>query len=207
MKHFKLLFCFCTVLCCFLTNENLFAQKKDSVIVSVDTVRIKQENKPVIYTIDGNKYRSPNSYFTIGAGVGYKINTPQKITSPVSMAFNIHMKGTYVQAGYLRSDVAGFFTSQSNVYMNELRLGIGKRKESLKNNLAFYVGANRATGQVNDSTGFTYFGLYTELQYTKKIFYDIGVGATLFGTYNKAFQMVGLRLEFYFSNALRKERN
>lgn len=205
MMH-KYVIPFCFALCYLLTNNSLFAQKKDSVVVSIDTVRIKQENKPVIYFINGNNYRSPNNYFTIGAGIGYKINAPQKITTPISMAFNLHVKGSYLQVGFLRSDVGGLFTDRSNIYMNEIRLGIGKRKESINKNLAFFVGGNRATGHLNDSLRFMQYGIYTELQYTHKIFYDIGAGASLFGTYNKSFQMVGIRLEFYFSNALRKEK-
>lgn len=197
---------FCCLLCYLITNNTLIAQNKDSIIVAIDSTRIKTESKPIIYFINGNNYRSPNNYFTIGTGLGYKINTPQKITSPISMAFNFRVKSNYIQFGFLRSDVASVLTKRSNIYMNEFRFGLGKRKESLNTNLAFFVGANRATGHLNDSLRFMQYGMYTELQYTHKVFYDIGVGASLFGTFNKSFQMVGIRLEFYFSNAFIKEK-
>lgn len=49
--------------------------------------------------------------------------------------------------------------------------------------------------------GFRTIGFYGKVQYIQKIFYDIGIGASLFVSANKYYQVVGVQASVYFSTA------
>ena len=49
--------------------------------------------------------------------------------------------------------------------------------------------------------GFRTIGFYGKVQYIHKIFYDIGIGASLYVSANKYYQVVGIQASLYFSTA------
>ncbi len=54
---------------------------------------------------------------------------------------------------------------------------------------------------INYYKGFRTIGFYGKLEYVQKIFYDIGIGAAVYTSVNKYYQVVGLQVTVYFSTA------
>ena len=108
--------------------------------------------------------------------------------------------------GYHRSEVTVIFGQNNPDFMSDLHFCLGKRIENVKYNFAGFVGLARCVGLLDSSTKFTSPGIYAEIQATKKIFFDIGYGLTLYANYNKSYPIVGLRLDLFFSNSYRRKK-
>jgi len=89
--------------------------------------------------------------------------------------------------------------------LNDIHAGAGLRFEGRWYNFGFFIGPSFATTWIpeNESVSKVYnqLGAHTELQFTFKYFYDLGIGTSLYGSFNKRYQVVGVQLHFYFSNA------
>jgi len=157
-------------------------------------------------------YKKNSNYITFGGGPA--INLKRKaIEQSYAVAYNFSLKNISLQAGYHVSS-NDWMLNRSLQKLNDMHIGGGLRWESLKSNMTVMAGPSYAYGADqnirNDTvfyTAFTQFGLYAEFQYTYKLFYDVGVGATAFLSLNGKYQVFGIRLEFYFSPAYRREYN
>ena len=160
-------------------------------------------------------YKTGSSWFTIGSGVGYfpLFNSKQK---NFSIDLNSRIKKHYFTLGF-HYDGDEFIIKRSGQRYFEFHAGYGWRSENLKRNIYAYVGPSYALGYVFNHTkkvitsssvyetkyytAFNVPGLYGELQYVQKIFYDLGVGAGFYASVNKHYQVVGARVFLYFSTA------
>jgi hypothetical protein len=93
-------------------------------------------------------------------------------------------------------------------------LAAGWRRETQKSNLAVFGGVSRAYGANfhhadslgrNYYRGFTAPGFYASVDYTFKIFYDLGLGVSLFESVNRSYNVTGIQLHVYFSGAFKGE--
>ena len=81
--------------------------------------------------------------------------------------------------------------------------------------VAFFIGPSLAYGSKfyqydpiddeNEYIGFTKLGLYANFDYTYKISYDLGVGVSIYNSYNSEYHIYGFQIHVYFSGAFRKE--
>ncbi|MFC2097429.1 hypothetical protein ACFLSI_03740 [Bacteroidota bacterium] len=160
-------------------------------------------------TLDNKVYKKNANYVNFGFGPAYN---PKRnaIEQSYGVSYNFLIKNIAFQVGY-HSCSDDYILDRSLQKVNDLHLGGGIRWEKIKSNSAVLAGFSYAYGAdevvKNDTSsylGFTKFGLYVEYQYFYKIFFDIGVGATAFISTNGAYQVLGIRLEFYFSQAYKR---
>ncbi len=177
-------------------------------------VSICQDNTMTIgeglRVINNKVYKENSNYLTFGGGAAFN---PKRKAFEQSYAFsyNFSLRNIALQAGYHVSS-NDWFLNRSLQKLNDIHIGGGIRWEKDKSNTAILAGASYAYGAdkniVNDTvyyTAFTEFGLYVEYQMTYKAFYDVGFGATAFLSANTKYMICGIRLEFYFSPAYRRE--
>jgi len=50
-------------------------------------------------------------------------------------------------------------------------------------------------------------GFMTNIEYTYKLFYDVGIGASIFAAFSKHYKIAGIQLHIYFSGALKSNIN
>jgi len=158
-------------------------------------------------------YQPETAWFTVGAGLGYQA-TLKNMEKNLSVGINFRIKKIrdyYFNVGY-------HFTSDEIIYkrsmqrLTDLHAGIGVRREELKQNIYFFLGPSNSYGYIYNYTdslgdryykGFNTIGLYSEFQYTFKIFYDIGIGTSFYASINKYYKVVGAQLHLYFSMSYR----
>ena len=164
----------------------------------------QDEEYSVDFIYKDKLYKTGSWWMTAGHGYGYfrKLDRSQQ-------NFNVDLTGrfrkNYFTLGYHYSGDESILYS-SGERLNDIYFGYGIRKEDLKKNFYFYAGPSYAFGYVSVpesgyAKGFRTIGLYGELQYTQKIFYDIGLGVSVFGSTNMEYQVVGAQLHIYFSTA------
>ncbi len=166
--------------------------------------------------IDSNIYRTNASWITFSTGqsINFKDNTLEpNFSTDVHLRANEYIFG----AGYhlttheflIRGDASTFSSFQK---LNNFHLTLGVRRESKKSNLIIFGGPAYCYGYSyhhTDTAGVVYFqgfssaGIYAAIDYTYKIFYDLGVGLTFFGSYSGKYPVIGLQAHVYFSNAFR----
>jgi len=172
-----------------------------------------QGDKYEEFIIKDKIYKPGCSWLKFGVGNGYCWN--RKVPEMnANLSFSTRIKNTYLQIGY-HSSSDKFFTMRSSQRLNDLYLAIGKRKESLKYNLSVFGGPSYAYGGNFDHysftngytykwyKGFTEIGLFASAEFTYKIFYDMGIGISLYSSYNKSYKVSGVQLHIYFSGALK----
>jgi hypothetical protein len=161
--------------------------------------------------IMGNKIYKPGcGWFKIGFGKSYnfKLNT---IETNSNLCYSFRIKKYSFQLGYhVSSDQ--FITARTLQRLNDLYFSTGLRKESEKSNISIFTGPSYAYGAHylhTDSMGekyyrgFTRIGWIINIEYTRKIFYDLGLGLSMFASINNRYQVSGLMLHLYLSNAYR----
>jgi hypothetical protein len=155
-------------------------------------------------------YQTGSNWFTIGFGPAYSMTLERQELS-MALAYHMRYKPVYFKFAYHFSDDQFFLDNQKrNVsFHNDIIAAAGLRYELNHFNLAFFIGPSFAMGYIespeNPLIGDRYIGLgaVPELQLTYKFFYDIGIGTSLYGSFNKHYQAVGVRIHFYFSGAYR----
>ena len=180
----------CVPVAILLSSAPLFSQKRDSIY---------DPQKQVI--IKGNKFKVYNNW--ISAGAGYSDNFTrygQEFT--LGADYNFHIKMEYFQLGFY------FNGARFGEYNNyNYHAGYGRRIENRVFNLSAFAGLAVSTGykKKNDifNTDLTYTapGLYTCIQFVKKLTYDTGLGLSLFYDINPYQNIGGARLDIYFSGA------
>lgn len=160
-------------------------------------------------------YKPGSSWLKIGEGYGYHYSLKQFEPNTL-ISYTVRIKNAYLQGGYhVSSDK--FFTQPSYQKLNDFYIAIGKRKETQNANIAAFIGPTYAYGgtlnHVVDTggvvqkwyRGFNALGIYGCIDYTFKIFYDLGFGISLYGSINKEYNIVGIQAHFYFSGAFKGE--
>lgn len=154
---------------------------------------------------DGKRYRKFNNYLTIG-GSFFNSNLRSDAQRGVCLDFHFHIRREYFQTGIA---ISGNKFLENN--QTQLRFGYGYRKETGKYNLALFGGPTLFYGVygITDTAGtsrpefYQGIGGYISAQATRKIAYDIGVGAELFADFNYKQAAAGIKLFLFFSGAYR----
>ena len=148
-------------------------------------------------------YKTGSNWFTVGYGAGWHTNK-DVYNQNFSMAYHHRYRAMYFNLGWHFSSPE-FFRSRPMEKLNDIHAGAGLRFEGRWYNFGFFIGPSFATtwlpmnenlSQINNQ-----LGAHTELQFTFKYFYDMGIGCSLYGSFNKRYQVVGVQLHLYFSNA------
>lgn len=173
------------------------------------------------FIYQGRHFVPHSPWWTVGLGYGYNIG--ENNFEP-NFLFDVHFrvkKKHYLATGFLTSRNQFLDKYGDNIFLphsyvknsvNSLHFLYGWRGEKLFHNYGFFIGPAFNWGfdylysNNNGDYHQGYFepGIYTSLQYTRKFFYDLGVGATLWASINKSYQVIGLSIHFYFSTALKR---
>lgn len=156
-----------------------------------------------------NIYRKGSNWFNFGIGAGYQINK-EAFNQNISLAYYHRYKGVFFNAGWHFSSPEffsfkpfGFVKSMEKV--NDIHAGAGLRLENRWLHFGFFIGPSFATTwtPVSDYESRIHhnLGAHIELQLIFKYLYDLGVGVSAYGSFNKRYQVAGLQFTFYFSNA------
>jgi hypothetical protein len=176
----------------------------------------QDNNKYEEFIIRDKIYKPGCTWLKFGVGVGYNwyLNETEK---NANLAVSFRIKKIFLQTGYhVSSDM--FFTQRSYQKLNDLYLATGWRRETIKSNTSVFVGPSFSYGSTFDhySTfngvrdkkwyrGFDQFGLFISTEYTFKIYYDLGLGVSAYGSINKYYSVTGLQVHIYFSGAFKGE--
>lgn len=169
-----------------------------------------QNDKYEEFIIGEKIYKEGCAWFKISSGTSYNVNL-KTYESSSNLCYSFRIKDNYFQAGYhVSSNV--FFTIRSYQKLNDLYVSYGLRNETKKSNVSVFAGPSFAYGGYYFDTdtigrkrykGFTQVGIVVNAEYTKKIYYDLGLGISLFGSYNKNYSVIGLQFHVYFSGAFK----
>lgn len=175
-----------------------------------------QEIKKYEDFIAGNKiYRPYANYVTLATGYNYNFGL-KHFEQNASIAYHFRIKDNNFQTGYhISSDE--FFLNRSYQMLNDIFFLYGIRRDSSKTNWGAYGGLTYAFGstyaysKIDSASGneikkyktLHKIGFYAEAEITRKIFYDFGLGLSLYTSINKSYQVAGLKLHLYFSSAYR----
>lgn len=158
-----------------------------------------------VFIHDNAIYKTNSNWVTLGVGYGY--NPFQKVNELAgSLILHAQVKEICLMTGYhLFTDES--FVSRSYHSMTNFSFGAGLRKESLKTNMAAFIGPLYAYGkkEIHDNKYYLYSGLgfFINLEYSYKKFYDVGIGTSLFYNFSSYYQVVGIKLHIYFSGAFK----
>lgn len=172
-----------------------------------------QDDKYEEFIIKDKIYKPGCSWLKFGLGTGYnwkRYDSEQNLI----LAFSFRAKNVYIQTGY-HATSDEFITKGSYQKLNDIYVALGKRKETLKYNISAFIGPSYAYGGnfdhysiINGTTtkwykGFSEIGLFVTAEYTCKIFYDLGIGVSLYSSINKSYFVSGAQLHIYLSGALK----
>lgn len=163
---------------------------------------IRAKNTKEEVTIKKDRFLKKSNWLTLGIGYGQKLNSPD-YSYPGSLNVYFHVKQVYLNAGVMRSKLDVLLARYSGDFMTDYHLSVGFRNETRKSSFSYFAGPSYVHGLLDSATKFNGIGAYAEVQYIRKIYYDIGLGSSIFVNYNRDFPLIGIRLDFYFSNAFR----
>ncbi|HEU4718148.1 MAG TPA: hypothetical protein VFU15_09950 [Bacteroidia bacterium] len=175
----------------FLFFPLFLAAQKDSVDVKKEIV------------INNKRFRVYNSWVSGGVGLAYHSVDPRTQTM-LGVNFNFHIKQYYFRLGTMFSgDVFGLWNN-----FQAHACWIPYRTDQVKYHLAMMAGASYSTGYPYLYAGtfdnihpYKETGLYLEVQYIRKLFFDVGGGGALFANINKQNTIIGVRADIYLSGA------
>lgn len=153
-------------------------------------------------TIKKDRFLKKTNWITVGFGYGQKLNTTD-YSFPGSLNAYFHVKNVYFNAGIMRSKLDVLIAKYSGDFLTDIHGTVGFRTESRKNSFSYFAGPSYVHGLLDSATTYKGIGAYAEVQYIQKIYYDIGLGSSVFVNYNRYYPIIGIRLDFYFSNAFR----
>ncbi len=152
-----------------------------------------------------NIYKKGSNWFTFGYGQALHLNKNIRNYN-LQLAFHWRYKAMYFNAGWHHASYSPkLFLSRPMEQLNDIFGGGGIRFEDRWYNFAFFIGPSLAIAWIPQSNVLSkiYYqlGAVTEIQMTFKYFYDLGIGTSIYGSFNKRYQVLGFRVHFYFSNA------
>ncbi len=184
-----------------------FAQveEEDKLEGSRDTVIHIDEHR---FIYEGKIYRENSPYLTMGYGVGMNFGQ-DSIEQNMTLSYHHFIRGVGIGIGYHSSSNEKIWW-RSPQKLNDLHLMVGKRWEGIHHNLSIFAGPSYAYGSYigwNDvleefrQYRFYTMGLVAELQYSYRIFYDLGLGISAYTSLNKFTRVAGAQLHLFFSTA------
>ncbi len=191
----------CLLFCFF--NNNLFSQEQTPPRTTRQLTKYERMFPQIMY--GDNIYQKGSNWFNIGFGKGYCTNYKKENVN-LSLTYHHRYKALFFRGGWHFSGPV-IFLKRPMEQLNDFHIGGGIRFEDRWYNFAFFIGPSFASTWIpkednpNITTIYAQLGAHTELQFTFKYFYDMGIGTSLYGSFNKRYQVVGIQLHFYFSNA------
>jgi hypothetical protein len=170
----------------------------------------------------GRHYIPHSPWWTVGGGYGY--NFSEKVGEPnfmLDVHFRIKRKH-YFGAGFVTQRERFFYNSDTLFYshrwnrqsVNSIHALYGYRVEKINRNYGAFIGPSFNWGYDylhTDENGYDWHegyiepGIYASLQYTFKLYYDLGAGLSAFTNLTPSSQVMGLTLHVYFSTAFKRE--
>ncbi|MCU0432450.1 MAG: hypothetical protein MUC87_03220 [Bacteroidia bacterium] len=151
------------------------------------------------------RFRVYNNWISAGAGPAWHSDNPRTQLA-FGLNFNFHLKQYYFRVGGMFS---GDRFGNWNNYHGHLGY-IFKRRENEKMNRSYLAGISYSTGyrfiyagHYDGQNPYRKAGLYLEYQYIRKLNYDFGVGTAFFADINDLNQIIGVRVDVFFSGAYR----
>ena len=175
---------------------------------------VAQDDKYEEFIIGDKIYKPGCGWFKIASGGSYNLGL-ETYESSTNLSYSFRIKDSYFQLGYHASSNT-FFTIRSYQKLNDLYISYGLRKESKKYNISAFTGPSFSYGGYYFDTdslgrkrykGFTQLGLVINAEYTRKIFYDLGLGLSAFASFNGSYKVIGIQAHVYFSGAFRGKIN
>ena len=156
--------------------------------------------------IGENKYRIYNNWLTAGTGWCHNFSYGRDQFN-LNMDYYFHITDKYFQLGLFFSGNA--FRNYNNY---NFHVGYGKRIESTAINLSYFGGVSFSTGYKKSGTQtesdpFSEPGIFGQVEYIRKIKYDVGIGAGLFADANLLQTIAGLKFVVYFSGAFKGKKS
>ncbi len=153
-------------------------------------------------------YKENSPYLTMAYGAGFNFGM-KAVEQNLLISYHHFINKLGLSIGYhTSSDIQVWWRSYQK--QNDLYLAGGYRYEGLRHNLSFFAGPSLAYGSYiawseergeNRAFGFTNLGAVAELQFTYRIWYDIGLGLSLYGSVNPDYMVAGAQLHLFFSTA------
>ena len=192
----------------FIWSATIFAQViegEDYQVFGKDTVYPLKDGR---FLLNERIYKQNSPYLTLAYGAGYN-HKKSSIEQNLIISYHHFIRNVGLGIGYhTSSDIQVWWRSFQK--QNDLFLAGGWRLEGLRYNLGIFAGPSLAYGSYiawsdergeNRAYGFTTLGGMAEIQLTYRIFYDIGVGLSLYGSYNKYYAVTGAQFHLFFSTA------
>lgn len=171
--------------------------------------------KDTIYPIRDNRfifnekiYRQNAPFLTLGYGAGYNF-LRDSIEQNMMITYHHFIGNLGLSIGYhTSSDIKVWWRSYQK--LNDFWLGGGYHIERPRYNFSAFAGPSLAYGswiawsdehEENRAYGFTTLGGVAELQFTYRILYDVGIGASLYGSVNRYYAVAGAQIHLFFSTA------
>lgn len=152
-------------------------------------------------------YKTGSNWLTVGYGPAWHTNK-NVFNQSFSMAYHHRFRALYYNIGWHYAApqlLKGPYINRTMEKLNDVHAGAGLRFEKRWFHFGFFIGPSLATTWIPENLSVSkvhnQLGAHTELQFTFKYFYDLGIGTSLYGSFNKRYQVVGIQLHFYFSNA------
>ena len=190
----------------FLLSQTFAFSQVDSLKQRQLLLKKQKKESPDYIVINGKKFKTLNNWLNGGIGTCTKLSYG-KNSVPIGIGYNFHIKQQYFKVGYLRSEVSGAFGNLTGDYLSAVHFCYGVRSENKNYHFAYFAGISKSKGLKTDTSSYSTVGVYSELQFIKKIVYDVGIGATAFIDFNPDYPIVGLRVDLFFSNAYRGKVN
>lgn len=156
-------------------------------------------------------YRQGSNWFDFGLGYAYNIDK-KSFDNTFTMAYHYRYKGVYFNGGFHYTtqqlfDIKPLRVLRPMEFLLDIYLGAGLRTEGRWHHIGFFIGPSFATTLISrpDDSKISdlkfQLGAYVKTEIIFKLFYDLGLGVSVFGSFNKRYQVAGLQITFYFSNA------
>lgn len=180
-------------------------EEEDRLAVSQDTV-IKIDERRFIYK--GRIYRENSPYLTFGYGVGRNFGG-KSFEQNMTISYHHFIKGIGLGIGlHSSSDEKIWWRSYQK--LNDFYFLLGKKWDGVRYNLAVFAGPSYAYGsyvawhevyEKDWAYGYNTVGGLAELQFTYRLFYDLGLGLTAYTSMNKFVKVAGVQFHLFFSTA------
>ncbi len=192
-------------------------------IISLNLIaQVETKNPTSEFIFRGRHYIPGSPWLNVGGGYGYNFTEDQgEPNFFVDMHYQLKSKHC-LGVGFATSRDQIFDNGGPNIFLphnyvrhstNSLHTMYGRRIERMGHNIGFFLGPAYNWGYKDpdvdsDSnevhTPYGEIGLYANIQYSYKLFYDIGVGASMWASYSNSYSVVGLSLHIYFSTAFKR---
>lgn len=150
-----------------------------------------------------NIYQTGSNWLTVAYGIGLHTNK-NVLNQNFALTYHHRYHAMYFNAGWHFS-APEFFLRRPMEQVNDIHAGAGLRFEGKWYNFGFFIGPSYAITWIPENEYLTkiysQLGAVVQIETTFKFFYDLGIGTTFYGSFNRRYQVVGIQLHAYFSNA------